>query len=184
MLRAGDLAAARAGARELAGIAERVGAPVLRALAAHAEGAVLLAEDRAGAALRPLRRAWSNWQELEAPYEAARVRVLLGEACRRLGDEETARMELEAARRAFRLLGAAPDAARLAEAPGGAAAGLTAREVQVLRLVAAGKTNRTIAADLFLSEKTVARHVSNILGKLGLPSRAAATAYAYEQGLV
>jgi DNA-binding NarL/FixJ family response regulator len=93
-------------------------------------------------------------------------------------------MELVAARRAFRLLGAAPDAARLAEAPGGAAAGLTAREVQVLRLVAAGKTNRTIAADLFLSEKTVARHVSNILGKLGLPSRAAATAYAYEQGLV
>jgi len=184
MLAADDLPAARAGAGELAGIAEGLGAPLLRALAAHAQGAVLLAEDRPQAALGPLRRAWSDWQELEAPYEGARVRVLLSLACRRLGDEETARMELDAARRVFQRLGAAGEVARLAEQPRAPAGGLTAREVQVLREVAAGKTNRAIAADLFLSEKTVARHVSNILGKLGLASRSAATAYAYENGLV
>jgi len=184
MLAADDLPAARAGAGELAGIAEGLGAPLLRALAAHAQGALLLAEDRPQAALGPLRRAWSDWQELEAPYEGARVRVLLSLACRRLGDEETARMELDAARRVFQRLGAAGEVARLAEQPRAPAGGLTAREVQVLREVAAGKTNRAIAADLFLSEKTVARHVSNILGKLGLASRSAATAYAYENGLV
>jgi DNA-binding NarL/FixJ family response regulator len=70
------------------------------------------------------------------------------------------------------------------KAPARATGGLTAREVEVLRLVAAGKTNRTIAADLVLSEKTVARHLSNIFTKLGLSTRAAATAYAYEHDLV
>ena len=97
-------------------------------------------------------------------------------------------MEFDAARRVFDQLGAAPDLARVdalapATAPP-AAGGLTAREVQVLRLLATGKTNRAIAADLFLSEKTVARHVANIFAKLGLSSRSAATAYAYEHDLV
>jgi DNA-binding NarL/FixJ family response regulator len=135
-----------------------------------------------------LRRAWAAWHELEVPYEAARVRVLIGLACRALRDADTAEMELDAARCEFRELGAAPDLSRvealLGRAPAGAAGGLTAREVQILRLVAAGKTNRAIAADLFLSEKTVARHVSNIFAKLRLSTRAAATAYAYEHDLL
>jgi len=135
-----------------------------------------------------LRSAWTAWHELEAPYEAARARVLIGRACRDLGDEDTALMELDAAGWAFRQLGAAPDLAQLdalsRKAVATAKGGLTAREMQVLQLVAAGKTNRVIAGDLFLSEKTVARHISNIFTKLGLSSRSAATAYAYEHDLV
>ena len=188
MFAAGDARAARAAADELSEIADDLDAPLLRALAAHAQGAVLLLEGDARAALGALRHAWAAWQELEVPYEAARVRVLIGLACRQLGDEDTALMELDAARWVFEQLGAAPDLARAqtlsrkarAKPPGG----LTARELEVLRLVATGKTNRSIAADLFLSEKTVARHVSNIFTKLGLSSRAAATAYAYEHDLV
>jgi DNA-binding NarL/FixJ family response regulator len=122
------------------------------------------------------------------PYEAARARVLIGLACRQLGDEETAEMELDAARLVFGQLGAAPDLARAQALSRSAATkpadGLTPRELEVLRLVATGITNKSIAADLFLSEKTVARHVSNIFTKLDLSSRAAATAYAYEHDLV
>jgi DNA-binding CsgD family transcriptional regulator len=188
MLAAGDLAAARRTVDELAGIAEEVDSPWLRAMAAHATGAVLLAEGDAAAALAVLRRAWTAWRELDVPYEAARTRVVMGLACRQLGDEDSADMELDAAGWIFRQLGAAPDLARaeaLARKPAGPAVdGLTGREVEVLRLVAAGKTNRAIATDLFLSEKTVARHVSNIFAKLGLSSRSAATAYAYEHDLV
>jgi DNA-binding CsgD family transcriptional regulator len=128
------------------------------------------------------------WQELEVPYEAARVRVLIGLACRQLGDQDGAEMELDAARWVFQELGAVPDVARAQalsrQAAAKPAGGLTARELEVLRHVATGKTNRSIAADLILSEKTVARHVSNIFTKLGLSSRAAATAYAYEHDLV
>jgi DNA-binding NarL/FixJ family response regulator len=165
-----------------------VDAPLLHALSTHATGAVLLAEGQPHSALAALRRAWTAWQEIEAPYEAARARVLIARACRALGDEDTATMELDAARWIFQQLGAAPDLAGVAalsrQASAGAAGGLTAREVQVLRLVAAGRTNRAIAAHLFISEKTVARHVSNIFVKLGLSSRSAATAYAYEHQLV
>src|SRR6266540_1352883 len=162
-------------------------APLLHAVAAHALGAVLLAEGDARAALATLRRAWTAWQEMEAPYEAARIRVLVGLACRQLGDEDTAAMELDAARWVFQELGAAPELARVeqlsrAAAPK-AAGGLSAREVQVLALVAAGNSNRAIAGELFLSEKTVERHVSNILTKLGVGSRTAAAAYAFEHGI-
>ena len=126
--------------------------------------------------------------ELEAPYEAARARERIALACRALGDQDTAAMELDAARWAYQQLGAAPDLARLEElagrAPAGTAGTLTAREAEVLRLVATGRTNRAIAAELVLSERTVDRHVSNILTKLGVPSRAAATAWAYEHRLV
>jgi DNA-binding CsgD family transcriptional regulator len=187
MLAAGDVQAARVAADELTAMAAALAAPLLHATSAHATGAVLIAEGDARAGLFPLRRAWSAWQDLDAPYEAARVRVLIGLACRALGDEDSAQMELDAARWVFRQLGAAPDLARVealtrkALAPAG---GLTAREVEVLRLVAAGKTNRAIAADLFLSEKTVARHLSNIFAKLGVSSRAAATAYAFAHDLV
>ncbi len=188
MLAAGDVRAARAAADELSEMAEGLDAPLLRALATHAEGAVLLLEGDARAALGAQRDAWTAWQELEVPYEAARARVLIGLTCRQLGDEETAEMELDAARSVFEQLGAVPDLERAQalsrKAPAKSAGGLTARELEVLRLVATGKTNRSIAADLFLSEKTVARHVSNIFTKLGVSSRAAATAYAYEHDLV
>jgi ATP/maltotriose-dependent transcriptional regulator MalT len=188
MLAAGDIDAARAAADELSEIADDLDAPLLRALAAQAQGAVLLLEGDARAALAALRPAWTAWQELEVPYEAARARVLIGLACRQLGDEDSAEMELDAAHWIFGRLGAGPDVAHAQSLSGKAAAtpasGLTARELEVLRLVATGKTNRVIAADLFVSEKTVARHVSNIFTKLGLSSRAAATAYAYEHDLV
>ena len=186
-LAAGDVPTARGAADELAGIAGDVGAPLLRAVAAYAQGAVLLAEGDARAALATLRHAWTAWQEIEAPYEAARVRVLVGLACRQLADQDTAAMELDAARWVFQELGAAPELARVEQlarpAAPKAAGGLSAREVQVLALVAAGTSNRAIAADLFLSEKTVERHVSNILTKLGVGSRTAAAAYAFEHGI-
>jgi DNA-binding CsgD family transcriptional regulator len=185
---AGDAHTAHAAAGELSEMADDLHAPLLRALAAHAQGAVLLLEPDARAALGVLRHAWAAWQELEVPYEAARVRVLIGLACRQIGDEESAEMELDAARWTFGQLGAVSDLARAQAlsrtAVAKPAGGLTARELEVLRLVATGKTNRSIAADLFLSEKTVARHVSNIFTKLGISSRAAATAYAYEHDLV
>jgi DNA-binding CsgD family transcriptional regulator len=188
MLAAADVAAARTAADELAAIAAELNAPYLDAVATQAAGEVLLGEGDARAALAALRRAWSAWQELDAPYESGRVRVLLGLACRELGDEDGAQMELDAARWAFQQLGAAADLHRVdalsRRAPTSGTGGLTPREVQVLRLVAAGKTNRAIAVELVLSEKTVARHVSNIFAKLGLSTRAAATAYAYEHDLL
>jgi DNA-binding CsgD family transcriptional regulator len=189
MLDAHDVAAARVAADELSAIAGDLGAPLLLgAMAAHAQGAVLLGEGDPPAALAALRRARTAWQELEAPYEAARVRVLVGLACRKLGDQESAELELDAARWVFQQLGAAPDLARVQALSQTKAAkkagGLTAREVQLLRLMAAGKTNRAIAAELVLSERTVDRHVSNIFAKLGVSSRAAATAYAYEHQLI
>lgn len=192
MLAATDVRSARGAADELSRIAADLDIPLLRAAADHAEGAVLLAEGDARSALSSLRNAWRVWQELEAPYEAARARVLIGLACGDVEDEDAAEMELDAARWVFQQLGAAPDLARAQELSGAASrtpvppvgGRLTAREVQVLRLVAAGKTNRVIAAELFLSEKTVARHVSNILTKLQVASRSAATAYAYEHNLV
>jgi DNA-binding NarL/FixJ family response regulator len=188
MLTAGDLRAARDAANELAEIAAGYGTPALRAVADHARGAVLLAEGNAQAALVVLRAAWQVWRELEAPHEAARVRVLVGLACRALGDEEAAAMELDAARIVFAQLGATPDLERLQALMGREAAsnarGLSERELQVLRLLATGTTNRAIAGELSVAEKTVDRHVSNILTKLGVSSRAAATAYAYQHRLL
>ena len=188
LLAAGEVGAARDAADELTGIAEGYDTPALRAVADHTHGAVLLAEGDARAAVAALRRAGQVWRELEAPYEAARVRVLVGLGCRALGDEEAAAMELDAARGVFAQLGAAPDLAQLETLAGGGAGskghGLTARELQVLRLLAAGKTNHAIASDLVLAEKTVDRHVSNIYAKLGVSSRAAATAHAYQHRLL
>jgi len=188
MLAVGDLRAARDAANELTEIAGGYGTPALRAVADHARGAVLLADGDAQAALVALRGAWQVWRELQAPYEAARVRVLVGLACRQLGDQEAAAMEMDAARSVFAQLGAAPDLARLEALARSEAAskahGLTERELQVLRLLATGKTNHAIATDLVLAEKTVHRHVSNIFTKLDVSSRAAATAYAYQHRLL
>src|SRR5262245_18544450 len=188
MVASGDQQAARSGADELLGIADAIDAPFLRAVSAHADGAVLLATHDVPTAVTALRRAWTIWQEIEAPYEAARARGLIGIACGELGDSDGAEMEFDAARWAFQQLGAVPDVARVETlSRTGAtvtAGGLTRREVQVLRLVASGKTNRAIARELFISEKTVARHMSNIFTKLDLSTRAAATAYAYQHGLI
>jgi DNA-binding CsgD family transcriptional regulator len=175
-------------ANELTALAAGLDSALLDAVAAHATGGVLLAEGDAKLAVTELRRAWTACQELDAAYDAARVRVLIGLAYRALGDRDTAAMELDAARWVFRQLGATPDGVRveslIREAASRSAGGLTPREVEVLRLIAAGKTNRAIAVDLFLSERTVDRHVSNIFSRLGLSSRAAASAFAVEHDLV
>ncbi|MFJ5139598.1 LuxR C-terminal-related transcriptional regulator [Streptomyces sp. NPDC088707] len=161
--------------------------PLLRALADTALGSVALAEKRP--ALLPLRRALAGWLELRVPYEAAQVRMLLAAACRAAGDEEAARLELGTARAVFERLGAVPDARRAAALLSGGSrrrlpGGLTAREAEVLRLVASGGTNKDIARALVISEHTVARHLNNIFAKLGVGSRASATAYAYAHDLV
>jgi ATP/maltotriose-dependent transcriptional regulator MalT len=188
MLAVGDEKEAGAAADELDRIATGEEEGMLGAMAAGTRGAVCLALGDAPAALAALRRAAQVWQALGAPYEAARARTLLGQACRMLGDEDAAAIELQAARAAFAKVAARPDLARVeALISGGAPAdthGLTPREQEVLRLVAAGDTNRAIAAALVLSERTVDRHVSNIFAKLGVSSRAAATAFAYQHHLL
>jgi ATP/maltotriose-dependent transcriptional regulator MalT len=184
MLAAGDLQEARRACRELEQVAASFDTSVLGALAAQGRGAVELAAGDARAALAPLRHAFEVWQEVEAPYPAARVRVLIGHACQALGDHDGGGLELNVARAVFEQLGAAPDLARIDGLGRGAPHGLTPRELQVLRLVATGKTNKAIAAELFVSEKTVDRHVSNIFTKLDVPSRAAATASAYQHKLI
>jgi ATP/maltotriose-dependent transcriptional regulator MalT len=187
MLAVGDVENARDACRELEEIAERYESAMLGAMVAYAQAAVELATGDAQAALGAAREAWQLWNSLDAPYELARTRVLIGLACRQLGDEDTSALELEAARSALQELGAAPDLARIRPLTTTAATdqhGLSRRELEVLRLVAAGKSNREIAAELVISEHTVARHVQNIFAKLGLSSRAAATAFAFEHELV
>jgi DNA-binding NarL/FixJ family response regulator len=161
---------------------------VLSAIASHARAAVALARGQAREALEPARRAFELWQRIGAPYLAARLRVLLARACLALDDAEGARLEREGARQVFQRLGAATDLARLdalgAARPPRPSHGLTQRELQVLRLVASGKTNKAIARELSLSEKTVDRHVSNIFTKVDVSSRAAATAFAYQHQLI
>ncbi len=203
MVAAGDLPEARRASDELSALADGFGMEILNAMAQHAKGAVALAEGDASGAIGPLRDGQHVWQRVGAPYLSARIRLLVARAFRALGDEDGARLELDAARKTFVQLGAAPDVAAadeiaaMARPTALAAAGHTAettsrtdahglspRELEVLLLVAAGKTNKAIARELFLSEKTVDRHVSNIFVKLNVPSRAAATAWAYQHGLV
>jgi DNA-binding CsgD family transcriptional regulator len=186
MIETGQLVIAREAANELVDAAEASGTPQLLAMAYQAIGACSVAERDGSAALMALRVAWSAWRELEAPYESARVRMLMARAHRLVGDDASAEMELEAAGWVFEQLGAAPalDRVRRLSSRAAPAGPLTGREVEVLRLVATGMTNRAIAAELFLSEKTVARHISNLYTKLHVGSRAAATAYAYQHDLV
>ena len=188
MLAIGAIDEAHAASRELAVIAGGFESELLNAVAAQAGGAVELASGDARAALVPLRQAVKALRELDVPYETARAQMLVALACRALGDEDSATFELEAARDVFEELGAAPDVSRVdaltRDTAGDDTHGLTARELDVLRLVAAGDTNKAIAARLVISERTVDRHVSNILAKVGAPSRAAATAYAYEHHLM
>jgi DNA-binding CsgD family transcriptional regulator len=187
LLAMGMLEEARTTCRELQELAEVLAADVLRAASAQATGAVAIGGDEAGAAIAPLRHAFELWTQLGAPYDAARTRVLIALACRALGDEDTALLEFAAARATFRELSARADLERVDRlaAPGAPDEGrLSPRELEVLRLIALGDTNRSIASKLGVSERTVDRHVSNILTKLGVPSRAAATAFAYEHQLL
>jgi ATP/maltotriose-dependent transcriptional regulator MalT len=181
-----DLDEARAARDELKTIARVLETPALAASAAIADGAVRLAEADLPAALGILRRGCATWQELKLPYETAKARVLCGLALRAAGDEEDAELELRAALTTFERLGAAPDVATTAALlPGDKSLprGLTPREAEVLRLVAAGKTNRDIAVELVISEHTVARHLQNMFVKLDVSSRSGATAFAFEHGL-
>ncbi|MGZ5353559.1 MAG: LuxR C-terminal-related transcriptional regulator [Actinomycetota bacterium] len=183
---AGAIDEARESASELQTMADGIDLPAFAAAAATAAGSLALAEDDVAGALDALRRATATWNELRLPYETARARALLGRALLAGGDEDAARRELRAALAAFERLGAAGDVAEVrAVLDGGRAlpAGLTAREAQVLRLVAAGKTNRDIAVELVISEHTVGRHLQNIFAKLGVSSRSAATAFAFEHRL-
>jgi DNA-binding CsgD family transcriptional regulator len=183
MLAVGDTTGARRACDELEELAVGFESAMLDGIVAHARGAVELAEGNAPRALTSLNRAAGIWQALEAPYETARTRTLMSEACRALGDREAAALELEAARVLFEDLGAKPDVERLT-AGTSAAHGLSVRQLEVLRLVASGKGNREIAAALVISEHTVARHLQNIFAKLDVSSRAAATAFAFEHDLV
>lgn len=188
MLATGALEEAAKACDELESIAEGFDTGVPGAIAAQARGAVRLAESDARDAIHRLRRAFATWQRIGAPYFAARARVLIGLACRALGDEDGAALEISTAKSTFERLGAAPDLVQLAALTRGEARDrgnvLTARELQVLRLVASGSTNKAIAAALRLSERTIERHLSNIFVKLDLATRAAATAWAYEHNLV
>lgn len=183
-LAAGEVEEARSACNELQGLAGRYESAMLTAMVAYTHGVVALAEGDPNAALVALREAQRIWVELDAPYEVGRTRVLLGQVCSALGDSESAALELDSAREIFRKLGAAPDLARLDGASSRAVHGLSRRELEVLRLIASGRSNRQIAAELVISEHTVARHVQNIYAKLGLSSRAAATAFAFERDLV
>ena len=183
-LAAGETAGARQLADELASLAAAVGTEMIEAFAEHGRGTVLLASGDASSAITALRAACKAWRDLQMPYEIARTRFQLGLAYRAAGDNDAADLELDGARATFESLGAAVDLARI-ESPTPAERGvLTERECQVLRLVAAGKTNREIAAELVISEHTVSRHLQNMFMKLGVTSRAAATAYAYEHHMV
>ena len=180
-----DLTGARPLVAELTAVADAFDSSSLKAMAGYAVGELALAEDRPEEALAALRAALQTCRELGWPYETARTQVLVGRALRGLGDEESAAVELGGAARALAALGARPAAQEVERllAPGPLPGGLTAREAEVLRLVASGRSNPEIAATLFLSEKTVARHLSNIFTKLDVPSRTAAAAYAFDHGL-
>jgi DNA-binding CsgD family transcriptional regulator len=188
MVAGGDLESARDACRELGESAERFQTTVLKAMAHQAAGAVALAAGEFQIALPALTRAFELWVQVKAPYLATRTRELIGLTCRNLGDEEGATLELVAAREAFEELGAAPDVARIdtvvSIASAARSSGLTRRELEVLRLVAVGKANKVVAAELRLSEKTIDRHLSNIFNKLGVSSRTAAAAWAHRHGLI
>ena len=188
LLAARDLDNARAATGELTEIASHIGASLLHAASAQATGALLLAQGDIAGASTSLRQAWEIWRDLEMPYEEAQTCLLLAAVCEKRGDQDGRRLELENARRMFTQLRAEPCLARIAEQSERAShqriGALSEREAQVLRLLAAGKTNRAIADELYISDKTVARHVSNIFDKLGVSSRTGATAWAFQHNLI
>ena len=188
LLAAGAVEEAEAAATELGSLAERFASDSVRAAHARALGEVALAAREWEKALPGLRQAADLWRAVDVPYETARCSVLLATASRGVGDEEAAGLELESAREAFARLGAVPDlleVQRMLSHPRHPSEhGLSPREVEVLGLIARGLTNRAIAGELFLSERTVHRHVSNIFGKLGVSSRTQAATRAIDRGIV
>jgi len=193
LLAAGDIEAANDAADELATVAAGTPSPVLEAMAAHAASAVLIALGAPRDALTGLRHAASIWRSLQMPYDSARTSVLVARACAGLGDRAGAALEFDNAADAFARLGAGPDRDRLdsvraelleASQPPADGVQLSARECEVLVHVAAGATNRQIADELTISQHTVGRHLENIFAKIGVSSRAAATAWAYEHDLL
>ncbi|MEN8261341.1 MAG: helix-turn-helix transcriptional regulator [Pseudomonadota bacterium] len=187
-LSAGETDTAIAAAEELAARARAIEKPLLEATSAAATGAVLATTDQPEAAIATLKKSLATWQRLGMPYEAARARVKLAEVCHRLGDRDSAGMHFDAARFIFRKLGASPDLTAMDRLPARSwntgVPGLTDRQLDVLRLLANGQSNREIASELRISEHTVARHVSNIFDKTGVTSRAAAVAHALRQNLL
>ncbi len=190
MLAAGDLDAARRACRDLTELAERFGTEVLGAMAMQTEAALAIEEGDAQRAIELARSAFHTWSRVGAPYEAARARILVGMACRALDDADGARLELDAAIAMLEQLGAAPEVARV-KALGRTMRSmpadshrLTPRELEVLQLVAQGKTNKEAAAELFVSNRTVERHLNNIFNKLNVSTRTAAAAYAHEHKLI
>jgi DNA-binding NarL/FixJ family response regulator len=173
---AGHLDYAAVAASELVATAATYSTSGLEAMAAAARGAVLLAEDRVEEALPVLRDACRRWHELGAAYDAASVRVRLAETYRALGDDASAAAEVAQAETTFERLGAYRP---VPESPGG----LTRREREVLVLVADGRANREIGEQLFISDRTVARHLTNIFHKIGATSRTQAARYAIDHGL-
>ena len=164
------------------------GPPLMLALVHRATAALHIARDQPAEALAEARAAEKLLAQYTSPYDSAQVKTLLGRACELMGDHRTAEIELSAARKIFEELGATPELAMLGAGelgkPGEPAQhDLTEREAEVTKLVASGMTNMMIADELVISEKTVARHLSNIFTKLDISSRAALTAYAYEHGL-
>jgi ATP/maltotriose-dependent transcriptional regulator MalT len=182
---AGDLESAANAADELERVAAAYKSPALHAAALSSRGRLQLAQGNSRDACVTLQRAVVEWTQLEVPYEVATAQLLLGQACRHCGDEDGARQSLERAAGIFDRLGAAIDSHQLSglDAPTSLPAGLTDREAEVLCLVAAGRTNKEIATSLYLSERTVARHLSNIFTKIGVNSRTAAAAFAFEHQL-
>ena len=188
MIASGKIKKAGLAADELSALTEMYNVPYIHAISAFSRAAVLLKEGDTGAAIKMLRHACDIWNELNAPYEGARVRLLLGIAYRKDGDEDSASLELNAAQWIFQQLEAKPDLKRvdalIKDKTRQDLQGLTLRELQALRLVAAGETNKAIADKLFISERTVERHLSNIFNKLGVASRTAATAHAFKHHMV
>lgn len=185
LLTVDDLTAASNAGSELAGIADVHPSPMLEAIARQTEGKLALAENQPVAALASLRRACRVWRHFDLPYEEARARLLMARACRMLGDDDTASLELEVAGLIFTRLGAEPDAQIVEDGDARESRhGLTRRELEVLRLLAAGMTNRAIADQLVVSPRTVDTHVTNMFTKLGISNRSSATAYAHRHDLV
>jgi DNA-binding NarL/FixJ family response regulator len=183
----GELAVAREAAHELETLASGSSTALLDALSLTAGGAVAVAAGETMVALERLRGARTLWLQLELPFEAAETRLLLAAAYRAAGDPGSADLEVQAARTVFERLGSAAGLRRadeLLRPEPGPPGGLTVRQLDVLRLVAAGRTNRQIAAELVISEHTVSRHVENIYARLGVSSRAAAATFAHEHQLV
>lgn len=184
-LAAGDTDAAAEAAKAMTDVVNRAASVYLDAVTRTTEAQVLLARGDALAACLRAGEAVEQFQGLGLPYDEARAREVRGAAARVIDVLDTTQLELTAARDTYRRLGAEPDERRVTALLGEASPfPLSSREIEVLRLVARGGTNKEVAGQVVVSEHTVARHLSNIYTKLGVGSRSAAAAWAYERSLI